>query len=203
MLLLSGRNIYSDNSQCWVSPVGLDMVSNLMAQEKSDANAEVCLFYIFGHAATRNEPFTNVLAFFIHRLLCHNPRLLQNRKLFDEFNAGLSAFVRDKGAIEEGKVGHRSEKALEAMLVRVLDTFDEDQTIWLILDRVDKCLTMVEWNRHRRALLKVLSHAVERTTARLKVLAINKQSDWNIDNFMDELVEEDSESRTLLLSCNE
>ncbi|CAG8959339.1 hypothetical protein HYFRA_00013109 [Hymenoscyphus fraxineus] len=199
LLLLSGRNSVYDAPHCWVSPVAIDMIK-FLTDPASKKDSDFCVFYMFG-LCDEDEPFTHVLAFFIHQLLYQNKRSLNHKNLFEELNADLNAYVQDTAGKESrGPEGH-----LQAILLRVINSFEMGQTIWCILDRVDKCRTSDEkklW-RHRRALLKVLSHVVARTTSRLMVLAVINTRDWDVENFVSEIQGEQSREKVTLLTYDE
>lgn len=161
---------------------------------------DFCVFYIFG-LHDEDEPFTHVLAFFIYRLLCYNKQALRLPNVFDELKASLGAYVRDQAGT--GKFQRGSEEHLEAILLRVLNSFPVGHTVWLILDRVDKCQTDADMKMHRRALLKVLSRMVERSEVRLMVLAVVNTRDWDVEQFITEIQGEEYEARAMLLTYDE
>lgn len=200
LLLLSGHKDVIDAPHCWVSPVAIDLITYL-TEPASKKASDICVFYMFGRR-DEDEPFTRVLAFFIHRLLCQNKQALHRQDVFDELKSELSAYVQDATKQKTSSLG--SEEHLEAILLRVLHSFEVSQTIWFILDRVDKCQTATERTTHRRAILKVLSYVVERSVIRLMVLAVVNTRDWIVEDFIAEIQGEDKEgARTMFLPIDE
>lgn len=201
LLLLSGLNDVPDAPHCWISPVALDMITDLTTTTIASKKApDLCIFHLFG-MGDEDEPYTQILVFFIHRLLCCNKPALHDQSLYDELKAELSAYLNHTN--RQGRSNHGAEDLLEAILVRVLSSINANQTVWFILDRVDKCQTAADSKMHRRSLLRTLSRVIERSTVRLMILAVVNARDWNVEEFMYEIKGEGSEPGTMLLKYNE
>ncbi|RYO75236.1 hypothetical protein DL762_010104 [Monosporascus cannonballus] len=87
------------------------------------------------------------------------------------------------------------ERTLEKIARRALNMFGAGKTVWIVLDRVDKCRAASgprgkSHRRSSRALLETLVHLVERATARVKVLGVVNRADWHVEEQADELGEE-------------
>lgn len=78
--------------------------------------------------------------------------------------------------------------ALDRVVLEALNGFHDDQTVWIVLDRMDKCLIprealdRHETERHgRRHLLTSLVKVTRESTSRIKVLAIVNRTDWRVE----------------------
>ncbi|RYP63895.1 hypothetical protein DL771_009070 [Monosporascus sp. 5C6A] len=190
VLVLSGENYVIGASHCWVSPVALDLIAKLTAD--TTPNPDLCVFYLLGLRDV-DDNYPHVITFLILRLLSLNKEALRNDVQFAELWADLQSYARV--AESPDAPAHEVQRTLEEVALRALDLSDAGKTVWIILDRVDKCRAAPgpRGTSHRkggRALLETLVRLVERATARVKVLAVVNRADWHVEEQADELGEE-------------
>ncbi|RYP33461.1 hypothetical protein DL767_004739 [Monosporascus sp. MG133] len=190
VLVLSGENYVIEASHCWVSPVALDLIAKLTAGTTPDPDP--CIFYLLGLREV-DDTCPHVLAFLILRLLSLNKEALRNEVQFAELWADLQSYARVAESPDAS--AYEVQRTLEKVALRALNLFDAGKTVWIILDRVDKCRAAPgpRGKSHRRggrALLETLVRLVERATARVKVLGVVNRADWHVEEQADELGEE-------------
>ncbi|RYP03960.1 hypothetical protein DL765_010351 [Monosporascus sp. GIB2] len=190
VLVLSGENYVIGASHCWVSPVALDLIAKLMSGTTPDPDP--CVFYLLGLREV-DDTCPHVLTFLILRLLSLNKEALRNEVQFAELWADLQSYARV--AESSDAPAHDVQRTLEKIALRALNMFDAGKTVWIVLDRVDKCRAAPgprgkSNRRGGRTLLETLVHLVERATARVKVLGVVNRADWHVEEQADELGEE-------------
>jgi len=79
---------------------------------------------------------------------------------------------------------------LEKIAWRVVNFFEESETVYIIVDRVDRCMDPRKAADHRKALLKALVRMVEGAKCNLKILAVINGYDWRVEDRRDEFGEE-------------
>ncbi|RYP48746.1 hypothetical protein DL768_005403 [Monosporascus sp. mg162] len=190
VLVLLGENYVIGASHCWVSPVALDLIAKFTASTTPDPDP--CVFYLLGLREV-DDTCPHVLAFLILRLLSLNKEALRNEVQFAELWADLQSYARV--AESPDAPAHEVQRTLEKVALRALNLFDAGKTVWIVLDRVDKCRAAPgqrgnSQRRGGRALFETLVHLVERATVRVKVLGVVNRADWHIEEQADELGEE-------------
>lgn len=179
MLILAGYNHESIcwATQCWLSPVALHMIASF---EKFEDN-NPCAFYVLGLRDV--DPLPQVLSCILLQLLRLNRQALQNVAQHTELRAELQKYQRAANAGDESSTKNA---LLQMVALRVLNMFDPSETVWIILDRVDRCRDGSNIN-HRKALLKMMVHLVENAKVKVRVLAVVHGYDWRVDEEGDEL----------------
>lgn len=84
------------------------------------------------------------------------------------------------------KYGDKAQRRLQKVALRVLNLLESTQTVWIIIDRADRCRLGSDFN-HRKKLVKILVHLVERAKVKVGVLAVMNGFDWKVDELGDEL----------------
>ncbi|KAK8074085.1 hypothetical protein PG994_004984 [Apiospora phragmitis] len=177
MLLLVGYNhlsiLYSN--QCWVSPVAMHFAHKLRNPVSSDLNA----VYVAGKQ--RGESLSRILFTVLLQLLKQRPSALQSEDGYAELQAKLHEYE------EMDEASDTLVSVLRSIALRVIDSFEASETVWIILDRVQTC--GYEGNKAgvRRNFLRLMVYLVERSRARLRVLAIVNGHDWYVDREVDGL----------------
>ncbi|KAL4742470.1 hypothetical protein BDV11DRAFT_167108 [Aspergillus similis] len=176
MLILSGYNENYQSHQCWLSPVALHMIEELLKQDK-----EPYAFYILGHSD--DDSLYRVLSCLIAQLLASNPHALNKESQYSNLRDAVSEYR--KARLEQSKADEQI-RWLESALVSVLDMFNPVTAVWIILDRVDKCTPMLKYRESKR-LLKTLVRAIKTSTVNVRVLAA--VNGWNLkeEKYVDEL----------------
>lgn len=183
LLILSGRNEISDATNCWASPVALDLIGKLTATGPK-MSTDVCAFCIL-KSSEGNHTFQGVLERLVHQLLMMNKQTLRDEGHLAEIRADLGEYtrVRDSGDGISAVQG-----PMEKLLLRVLNSFDKEKTVWIVLDRVDRCQTRgSERYAHRLALLHTLARLVQESRTLIKVLAVVNAVDWNVESLKGQL----------------
>ncbi|KAJ6443245.1 LIM domain-containing protein [Purpureocillium lavendulum] len=190
LLVLSGKNCVPRATHCWVSPVALDLAAKLEAD--TAPNSDPSVFYLLGR---RDEEDTHlhVLSSLVYQLLSINKTGMRDEAQFRELWAALQRY---KAASESsgGRV-REVKRALEDAALRSLNMFGAGRTVWIVLDRVDRCRTApgpgaTLSQKDRLALLRSMVCLVERAAATVKILAVSNRVDWRVEEQEDELGQE-------------
>ncbi|KAK2021281.1 hypothetical protein LX32DRAFT_605024, partial [Colletotrichum zoysiae] len=189
VLVMSGANDNLGAHHCWVSPVALNMVARLRS-DKGLADLNICVFYLLG-LRDEEDTWDHVISFLIYRLLELNKRALRNEEQCRQLWADLQSYAELRADSAKTKPKDVTEK-LERIALRALSMFDAGKTIWIILDRVDRCHVMPGQSRKTnrkggRSLLRMMVHLAEKSSVTVKVLAVVNRADWHIEDQADEL----------------
>ena len=193
MLLLCGYNdiSHASSNQCWLSPVALDLIASLRLPGQPDPYA----FYIVG----LREPdlYHQVLSNITIQLLRQNREALQNQEQYAELRAELLDYQKAAMTSAQSDEDHRDSDKISSLIqkvaLRILNMFDPTKTVWIILDRADRC-RFGSRNGQRKRLLKSMVHLVEKSRVRVRVLVVVNGHDWSVDEQADELGQTDPES---------
>ncbi len=79
--------------------------------------------------------------------------------------------------------------ALHKVALRVVGLFEESETVYVILDRLDRCCDLKKRVDHRKPLLKALVRMVEAARCKLRVLVVINGYQWSVEQRRDELEE--------------
>ncbi|KAK2049969.1 hypothetical protein LZ31DRAFT_256343 [Colletotrichum somersetense] len=189
VLVMSGANDNLSAHHCWVSPVALNMVARLRS-DKGLADLNICVFYLLG-LRDEDDTWDHVISFLIYHLLELNKRALRNEEQCRQLWADLKSYDELRADSTKTKPKDVTEK-LERIALRALSMFDAGKTIWIILDRVDRCHVMPgqssKTNRKGgRSLIRMMVHLAEKSSVTVKVLAVVNRADWHIEDQADEL----------------
>ncbi|RSL52150.1 hypothetical protein CEP54_011057 [Fusarium duplospermum] len=197
MFILSGENHVNGATHCWVSPVALDLIEELVREpDTNNANLDPCVFYLLGQRDT-NETCSDVLTFLIIKLLAKNKAALHHEEKFAELRSDFQAYLR---LAESHKASeHEVQRGLDKVTLRVVNMFGQNRTIWIVLDRVDQCKLgprqrSASQRRGGPTLLRSMVHLVEQAVPRVKVLAVVNKADWPVEDQVDELDQQRKES---------
>lgn len=189
ILVLSGQNDVARATHCWATPIALDLISEFtpsdpFAMKQQAEQTNVCAFYLLGHRSEDDTP-VDVLALLIYHMLHLNKRALQSDS--DGFWRELQQYEEISNKSPKAK-GYMVRDALDRVILEALNTFRDDQTVWIVLDRVDKCCAVYDAaqkysspRRGRQYLLKSLVKVVKESTSKVKVLAIVNRTDWRVE----------------------
>jgi hypothetical protein len=91
-------------------------------------------------------------------------------------------------------VGHEDSskdlKFIQDVALRVLKLFDLTRTVWIGLDRVDKCGGRAS-SYQRRMLVRALVYLIEKSKVKVRILAVVNEYDWRVQDEVDELGQTD------------
>ncbi|KAH6697477.1 hypothetical protein F5X68DRAFT_226847 [Plectosphaerella plurivora] len=90
MLVLSGVNEYARTHHCWVSPIALNLIDKLTA-DNDEGGRDHCAFYLLG-LRQQDDTWADVLAFLVYRLLELNKKALRDEKRCQELWSDLQSY---------------------------------------------------------------------------------------------------------------
>ena len=182
LLILSG---YNNNSidyldQCWLSPVAVDMIMDLM----DNPNHPIYSYYVF---RPQSSLLYRPLSVILLQLLRQKRQVLRNKSQSDELRAELDDLQKYE---HKGKSAEDERLfALHKVALRVVGFFDESETVYVVLDRLDQCCDLKMRVDHRKLLLKALVRMVEGARCKLRVLVVINGYQWSVEQRRDELEE--------------
>lgn len=174
LLVLSGRSI--ESYQCWLSPIAAATVKGFEQQKVRPLYA----YYALPQFPQSGKLLYDVVSVILLQLLRQKSHALRDEQRYSEFRTELSRFYQ--AAIDERKKVTEMEK----VAVRALDFFDDSETLYIVVDRADRCQDPKTVD-HRKNLLKVFVKMVEASTCKLKILTVVDGNRWRVVNYQDEL----------------
>ena len=192
VFVISGENDNDRAHNCWASNVALDLINKMPI-------TDTCAFHLFG-PQEHEDSHLHVLSSLIYQVLHLNKEILQDQTELDEMLAKLRRYQRAEDESDK-------QKALEDVVSRALKMVSRHKTVWIILDRVDRCCSQTQHQsptgrRSRqgaRAILNSLSR-VALQGASVKVLAVVNRTDWRVD-LDDEDIGDAQEHVTIKMFC--
>lgn len=182
LLILSGYNnksIYRSD-QCWLSPVAIATIEDLIQQGTRSTYA----YYVFPQ---RGASLYDVLPMILLQLLRKKSHALRDEKQHSELKAELSELRRYEDLSRENeKCEDDRVAAVHKVALRVINLFDESETVYIIMDRADRCRDWREFD-HRKVLLEGLVKMVEAARCKLRVLVVVNGYDWPVEEHKDDL----------------
>ena len=183
LLILSGHNdrSISDIDQCWLSPVALTLIQDFNHQSSHLAYS----YYIF---LPKGELLYRSLSVILLQLLSQKPQVLRNKSQHDEFRAELYELQKIE---HQGKnmtdIEDERLSAFHKVAFRVMNFFQESESVYIIIDRADRCCDLKKGFDHRKPLLKMLVKMVEAARCKLRVLVVINGDQWDVERRQDEL----------------
>lgn len=168
------------SNQCWVSPVVLHMTRKL----KHMSNADAYAFYLIGHQEPTN--IQHILSIIVLQLLEQSRVSLRNEEQYTELCAELQIYRKSVEVHGRSGDSRDTNEALERVALKALNMFAPTETVWIFLDRVDRCRSSSRKANGKR-LLKALVHLVEKASLKVRVLVTVNGYDWPADSQVDEL----------------
>lgn len=187
MLILSGYNnnrILNSSIFCWISPVAVDLINDLLGQTASGESAIYAYCVLSQRGASL---YQDILPGIILQLLRKKSQVLRNDKEYGEIREELCMLQEE--SISPAKIDDDLRASIvEKIALRVIGLFDESDTVYIVVDRVDLCNTVRPVKTdHRYALLRVLVEMVQATRAKLRVLAVLNGMNLRVKEGQDEL----------------
>ena len=175
LLILSGYNNISilEGYQCWLSPIAVAAVKDFGQQ----AIRPVYAYYALPQ---NGKLLYGVVSVILLQLLRQKSRTLRDEHRHAELRTDLGK-LRQRGMDEGDRVS-----AMERVALRVIDLFDESETLYIVVDRADRCRDPKTVD-HRKVLLKVFVKMVEAARCKLRVLTVINGYDWRMEDHRDEL----------------
>lgn len=164
--------------QCWLSPVAMAMINDL----SEDTSRPIHAYYIFPQPG---ELLYNALSVIFIQLLRQKSHVLTNGTQGDELRAELEKLQKCDNNPKE--TDNNKLSAFHRVALRVMSFFNESETVYIILDRADRCCNLKRRHDHRKPLLKELVKMVEAARCKLKVLVVINAHQWRVEARQDEL----------------
>ncbi|KAK3399129.1 hypothetical protein B0T20DRAFT_351096, partial [Sordaria brevicollis] len=181
LLFMAGFNHNVGFEQCWLSPAAIHLVKTLY--DEPPGNPDIYAFYILGiRPGQRNgEHITQVLSHIMIQLLMQNIRALQDGNRWEDLQGAFEehATVVD-AAMKDPKNVFKTRKNMEvaqSATLKVLNLFSHDgpqeqRTLWIVLDRVDRV------KEPPVRLLEVLEYLIVKAKVKVKILVVVNGWDW-------------------------
>jgi hypothetical protein len=190
MLILSGYNERSilDEDQSWLSPIALNHIEHLSHPD----SAAIIAYHLLPQQ--RQTLIHHVLPTILLQLLRGKRQALRNEKEYAELCADLRKYdYLSNSAASSDTNGDTRIAMLQKIALRVVNFFSESETVYIIVDRVDRCMYPGKAD-HRRALTKALVRMVEGAKCNLKILAVINGYGWRVEDIRDEFGAEKKET---------
>jgi len=190
LLILSGYNERSilDEDQCWLSPIALNHIEHLSHPD----NAAIFAYHLLPQQ--RQTLIHHVLPTILLQLLRRKRQALRNEKEYAELCADLRKYEDlSNNAASSDTNGDTRIATLQKIALRVVNFFSESETVYIIVDRIDRCMYPGKAD-HRRALIKALVRMVEGAKCNLKILAVINGYGWRVEDIRDEFGAEKKET---------
>ncbi|KAL8692666.1 MAG: hypothetical protein Q9218_002366 [Villophora microphyllina] len=175
LLVLSGHNDISIDGpyQCWVSPLAAATVEDFGQRE----NPPIYAYY----ALTQNGKILyDVLPVILLQLLRTKASVLRDEQRYAELRTQL-------GKLQQVSIGENDRvSAMEKTAIRVVEFFTESETIYIVVDRADRCRDIKKAD-HRKTLLRCLVQMVEAARCKLRILVVIDGRSWRVENYRDDL----------------
>lgn len=181
IFVLSGRN-GSRATYCWLSPVAMKLIAE-KTREADQNPTSICIPVIINLRNEKNT-FEHITRSLVYRLLLKAKKGFSKTQEVEKLDREMEKYSRLD--LEHNKPMHKTQETLANILAQSLALFNLETTIWIIIDRADQCrLPQAEdrgglKHQQRRALLRSLVTAVEKSQILLKVLVIVNTTDWDV-----------------------
>ena len=175
LLILPGYNNISIPGayQCWLSPIAVAVVKDFKQQDN-------CPLYAYFALPHTGKLLYDVVSVILLQLLRQKGDVLRNQQRYAELRTEI-------GKLHQTRKDEGDEVlAMERVALRVIDFFDESETLYIVVDRADRCRDWKTFD-HRKKLLRVFIRMVETARCKLRVLTVINGYDWDVDSQRDEL----------------
>ncbi|KAK1991739.1 hypothetical protein LX36DRAFT_589824 [Colletotrichum falcatum] len=191
MLVLAGYNEVSVSSfgACWLSPIALDTIATL--RSSAEPEKEPYAFYIPGLEKTDLLP--QVLSHIAIQLLTANRRALRDDARYNELRGKIQLYSMAAENCDDGRISTNVNKTLQDVVLEVLNSFGEGQTVWIVVDRPDQCKQRGGPN-HQKKVAKALVNLLESAKSTIRVLLVVNGHDWRVDDEFDEFGQSNQDS---------
>ncbi|EXJ83922.1 hypothetical protein A1O1_07551 [Capronia coronata CBS 617.96] len=178
LLLLVGvnnENVAQGKRYNWISPLALDIADRFAS---ANGLAAPIALYVFRPDYWSRSSIHTALSVVLLQLLRHRQTALGQG--FSDHREGLMAAVHrfaaaqtseDENDEDDGKID-----ALRDLAVRVVSLYDDNTTVYIVLDRVDMCR-----DRDHYELIRILSTVIQKARCTIKVLAVADPAGWKVN----------------------
>lgn len=172
-LILSGYNNESifSASQSWLSPVATALIGDLV-------DTESCLILAYSILLHSGKLVFDVLPEILLQLLKQKSQALRDENQYSELQSELRNFhIELDKSMSSVKNEEIKLTALHKAALRVISFFDKSETVYIIVDRADRCQDQSRGD-HRMKLLRIFLKLVEAARCTLKVLVVINGYYW-------------------------
>lgn len=175
LLILSGSNDISilGAYSCWLSPIATAAV-------KDFSQRNPCPLYAYYALPQNGKLLHEVVSVILLQLLRQKSDSLRDEQRHAELRTELGRF-HQRGINEGDRV-----LAMERVALRVIDFFDESETLYIVVDRADRCRDSKTVD-HRKNLLRIFIKMVEAARCKLRILTVTDGHSWRVERYQDEL----------------
>ncbi|KAL6714365.1 hypothetical protein ACLMJK_007788 [Lecanora helva] len=176
LLILSGYNHEAivHINHCWLSPIAAATVHHFDQQDEPPVHAYCVL-------PQSGQLLDKVIPILLLQLLRQRSDVLRHRHRHAELRAELKKLSSHESTDYDDRTA-----AVERVALSIVDFFDEVETIYMIVDRTDRCRDPKVID-HRKALLQILIAMVEAARCKLKILCVVDGRSWPVEDYQDEL----------------
>lgn len=175
LLILSGyNNISLEVDQCWLSPIAAAAVNDFDQQH-------IDSMYAYFALPRKGKLLYDVVAVILLQLLRRKSGSLRDERRYAELRTELGKFQ------QTGLDGDDKILVMERVALRVIDLFEESETLYIVVDRADRCRDPKAAVDHRKVLLRIFVKMVERARCKLRVLIVIDGHSWRVEDYGDEL----------------
>lgn len=175
MLLIVGANhehINQIRRHCWMSPLAVDCMESFHASSVFHAA------YTFD--VWEMTDIHTAMPEILFQLLRWKRQALGN----DEYLAKLLANLKEYRSTSIPSDQDTDEDAKRGLLGRIavttLQAFEPNETVYIVLDRIDRCQGQNQSDQDQSCLLNILIEAMEKAKCYVKVLAVANRTGWNL-----------------------
>ena len=201
LLVISAYNhdsISDSNTFCWMSPLALDLIDRLRKKDhtvatdgdnESESESESDSDDVYAYQVIPQEGlnlYDDVLPKLLLQLLRRTPYVLKDKREYRELQAQLATFHSPPS--ETADPDDFKADIMKKIAMRIIKLFKEFETVYIIVDRVDRC-NMVRPRKidHRKALIRFLVELVQTARAKLRILAVVDGGSWQLPEDKDDL----------------
>lgn len=181
LLILSGYNNKSISSidLCWMSPVATAKIRDLGRECGRP-------IYAYSILPQSGKLVYEVLPAILLQLLKQKIHALRDEKQYAELLSALHRF-QDRGKLSKSdeRYEDRMLATLHDVALSAVNFYDESESVYIIVDRVDRCRDWKNKVDHRKILLKCLAKLVEGARCKLKVLVVVNGHSWSVGRYED------------------
>ncbi|CRG91714.1 hypothetical protein PISL3812_08765 [Talaromyces islandicus] len=166
LLMLSGHNDEGSLSpQCWLSPVALQTID--------DCRKMNSVHYAYYIAPNEGATVYQVLASLLLQLIQSEKGILRDESQRDAFKMEMHHYRQKVPSEENYRHGYNDKTdALNDIARRVVRSFKESESVYIVVDRADRCRNFVDYDQ-RGALKDGLMDMIRAARCRLKILVIS------------------------------
>ena len=157
---------------CWISPLALDLIDRL--GDSAGANPHASYLFPFG----RQVSMFFAMPVLLLQLLRHKRKQLGDPEQREDLLANINAYIElRQRESEDLKLLEQKIEALEKLVALVIRLFKPQDTVYLVLDRVDLCP-----EDEQDDLMRILTCMIKQAACSVKVLIVADVTMWKVSD---------------------